>query len=186
MPDFSQLIQWFDDSFLDALAMLISAVVALGIGIVLERLVKRIILRIFDLRVDIIRLTENRLKTLRSIVMYVYEVAAYFIIIVIALSKLNLDISSVLAVAGVGGIAIGFGAQSLVKDMLAGLLFFIEDQFEEGDRVTVAGVTGTVERMTLRMTLLRTESGESVTVPNGEIHVVTNFSRKDRLTKTRQ
>ena len=104
-----------------------------------------------------------------------------FFIVVIAglmiLGELGLDIGPAVAGLGVVGIAVGFGAQSLVRDYLNGSLILIENQFAKGDVVRVAGVAGTVEDFTLRRTTLRDLDGVVHTVPNGEIHVASNLTR---------
>jgi small conductance mechanosensitive channel len=104
-----------------------------------------------------------------------------FFIVVIAglmvLGKLGLDIGPAVAGLGVVGIAVGFGAQNLVRDYLNGALILIENQFARGDVIRVAGVDGTVEDFTLRRTTLRDLDGVVHTVPNGEIHVASNLTR---------
>src|SRR6478672_151678 len=104
-----------------------------------------------------------------------------FFIVIIAglmiLGTIGLDIGPAVAGLGVVGIAIGFGAQSLVRDYLNGTLILIENQFAKGDVVRIAGVTGTVEDFTLRRTTLRDLDGVVHTVPNGEIRVASNQTR---------
>ncbi len=96
---------------------------------------------------------------------------------VMILGALNLDIGPALAGLGVVGIAVGFGAQSLVRDYFNGALILIENQFSRGDVITVAGVSGVVEDFSLRRTTLRDLSGVVHTVPNGEIRVASNSTR---------
>ncbi|HLX35504.1 MAG TPA: mechanosensitive ion channel family protein [Candidatus Limnocylindrales bacterium] len=104
-----------------------------------------------------------------------------FVVIVIAglmiLRTFNLDIGPAIAGLGIVGVALGFGAQSLVKDYLNGSLILIENQFSKGDVVRVAGVSGTVEDFSLRRTTLRDLDGVVHTVPNGEIQVASNLTR---------
>ncbi len=104
-----------------------------------------------------------------------------FFVIVIAglmiLTTVGIDIGPAVAGLGVVGIAVGFGAQSLVRDYLNGCLILIENQFSRGDVVSVAGVTGTVEDFSLRRTTLRDLDGVVHTVPNGEIKVASNRTR---------
>ena len=107
--------------------------------------------------------------------------ALEFFIVVIAglmvLGSLGLDIGPAVAGLGIVGIAVGFGAQFLVRDYLNGSLILIENQFSRGDVVRIAGVEGTVEDFTLRRTTLRDLDGIVHTVPNGEIHVASNLTR---------
>jgi small conductance mechanosensitive channel len=104
-----------------------------------------------------------------------------FFVIVIAgimiLSALDLDIGPAIAGLGVVGIAVGFGAQSLVKDYLNGALILAENQYSKGDVVSIAGVSGAVEDFSLRRTTLRDLDGTVHTVPNGEIKVASNRTR---------
>ncbi len=92
------------------------------------------------------------------------------------LAALGIDLAPLLASAGIAGVAIGLAAQNIVKDMLNGILILIEDQFNVGDRVRVAGLTGTVEAMTLRKTTIRDDDGTLYIVPNSQITTVANLS----------
>ena len=107
--------------------------------------------------------------------------AIQFFIVVIAalmvLGRLGLDIGPAVAGLGVIGIAVGFGAQTLVRDYLNGALILVENQFSVGDVVRLAGVAGSVEDFSLRRTTLRDLDGVVHTVPNGEIHVASNLTR---------
>lgn len=89
-----------------------------------------------------------------------------------------MDIGPILAGAGILGLAVSFGAQSLVKDIISGFFFLIESQFAVGDVIEVAGKTGVVERMTLRVVMLRDSQGTLHMVPNGQINTVSNMTRK--------
>jgi len=103
-----------------------------------------------------------------------------FIVVIgglMVLGRIGLDIGPAIAGLGVVGIAVGFGAQSLVRDYLNGALILIENQFGKGDVVRVAGVAGSVEDFTLRRTTLRDLDGVVHTVPNGEIRVASNLTR---------
>jgi len=88
-----------------------------------------------------------------------------------------IDIEPLLASAGIAGLAIGFGAQTLVKDVINGFFILLENQFDIGDVIKAAGVQGTVEVMTLRKTVLRDANGTLHIIPNSEIHVVSNQTR---------
>ena len=93
------------------------------------------------------------------------------------LPELGVNISALLAGAGLIGLAVGFGAQSLVKDVISGLFILVENQYSNGDVISVAGVGGLVEDVNLRRTLLRDVDGAIHTIPNGVISVTTNKSR---------
>src|SRR5438128_4189890 len=94
-----------------------------------------------------------------------------------ALSLFGLNLGPLLASAGIEGLAIGFGAQTLVHDFINGFFILLENQYDIGDVVRVAGVKGTVERMSLRMTVLRDEDGTIHLVPNSAVQIVSNTTR---------
>jgi small conductance mechanosensitive channel len=108
------------------------------------------------------------------------RVIRFFVIVIagiMVLSALDLDIGPAIAGLGVVGIAVGFGAQSLVRDYLNGALILAENQYSKGDVVSIAGVSGAVEDFSLRRTTLRDLDGTVHTVPNGEIKVASNRTR---------
>jgi small conductance mechanosensitive channel len=120
---------------------------------------------------------QKRMDTLAGLASKLVRV---FIIVIgglMILGTLGLDIGPAVAGLGVVGIAVGFGAQSLVRDYLNGALILIENQFAKGDVVSLAGVSGTVEDFSLRRTTLRDLDGVVHTVPNGEIQVASNQTR---------
>jgi small conductance mechanosensitive channel len=120
---------------------------------------------------------ESRMRTLAGLLKSVLRYTVYFIAIVVILETFGVKTSSIIAAAGIGGLAIGFGAQSLVKDVISGFFIIFEDYFQIGDYVETAGVSGIVEEMGLRTTKLRDFGGQLHIVPNGEITRVTNHSR---------
>src|ERR1700729_843787 len=93
-----------------------------------------------------------------------------------ALDSMGFNLGPLLASAGVAGIAVGLAAQNIVKDMFNGMLFLLEDQFNVGDTVRLAGLTGTVESMTLRKTMVRDGDGTLYVIPNSQITTVANLS----------
>lgn len=94
------------------------------------------------------------------------------------LAELQVDIAPALASLGVVGIAVGFGAQSLVKDIFSGLFILLEDQYRRGDVVTIAGIGGVVEEVNLRRTVLRDVDGTVHSIPNGEVRVASNLTKR--------
>ena len=93
------------------------------------------------------------------------------------LSIFGIDPSSIIAVAGVGSVALAFGAQSLVQDILAGFFILFEDQFGVGDIISVEGCTGTVEVIGLKTTRIRSADGNVYIIPNGQVKIITNMSK---------
>ena len=119
----------------------------------------------------------KRMATLDGLGSNATRVFIVLIALIMILGELRLDIGPAIAGLGIVGIAVGFGAQSLVKDYFNGALILIENQFSKGDVVSIADVTGTVEDFSLRRTTLRDLDGVVHTVPNGEIRVASNRTR---------
>ena len=120
----------------------------------------------------------KRIDTLVRVARYAASVVILVLAGGIALSTLGISVAPLLATAGVAGIAIGFGAQSLVKDLFSGLFVLLENQIRVGDIVDIAGHSGVVEEVTLRYVRLRDYEGNVHFVPNGEITTVTSRSRE--------
>lgn len=123
------------------------------------------------------RLNDDRMKMLVSLSKSVLRYAAFVIIFITILQQLGINITALLASAGMLGLAISFGSQNLVRDIISGIFIIIERRFIIGDKVKISGIEGEVTRMTLRMTAIKAEDGTSHTIPNGSIAVVQNFSR---------
>jgi moderate conductance mechanosensitive channel len=126
---------------------------------------------------------EKHRHALTQVVTWVTIVLIYTITAFLVLQKLQIPLTSLVAPATVAGVAVGFGAQRVVQDLLSGFFIITERQYGYGDVVrvsppgTTVGVSGTVEEVTLRITRLRTVNGELLILPNGEIRQVTNLSR---------
>lgn len=118
-----------------------------------------------------------RMKTLASILNSVITVSVVIIGSFWLLRAVNIDITPVLASAGLGGLAIGFGAQSLIKDVISGTFLILEDQLGVGDIITIGDVTGTVIAMQLRVTQVQDMNGEMWYIRNGEITTLGNISQ---------
>ena len=118
-----------------------------------------------------------RAGTVTAMVANVWRVVVWAIALFVALETIGINLTPLLAGATVIGATIGFGAQSLVRDLLSGFLLIVEDQFDIGDTLIVGDVTGTVEDLTLRVTRLRTADGTVWVVSNGEIRQLGNASR---------
>jgi len=119
----------------------------------------------------------TRLATLLPLIRNTLAIAIFFLGVVIALGDLGVDIGPLLAGAGVVGIALGFGAQALVRDVIAGLFFLIDDAFRFGEYIDTGRLKGTVEAISIRSLRLRHQNGQVHTIPFGQIQAVTNSSR---------
>ncbi len=119
----------------------------------------------------------RRIDTVGAALRYFASVVVVLVAGMLILGELGISIAPILATAGVAGIAIGFGAQNLIKDYFSGFFLLIEDQIREGDVVEIAGKSGEVEEVTLRYVRLRDSDGYVHFVPNGEIKMVINRTR---------
>jgi moderate conductance mechanosensitive channel len=120
---------------------------------------------------------KRRMETLKRVFLGLTRFLVVFVIFIIILSEMKVEIGPLLASLGIIGVAVGFGAQYLVKDLIAGIFVLMENQYRVGDIASVGGVTGVVEEVNLRKTVLRDLDGIVHHVPNGEIRVASNYSR---------
>lgn len=120
---------------------------------------------------------EKRAKTLTSIIRTTLLVAIYAIALITIVSEIGIQIGPLLAGAGIAGLAIGFGAQSLVKDVINGFFLLLENQIRVGDVVEVGGIGGMVESINLRTIRLRDVHGRLHIIPHGTVETVTNFTK---------
>lgn len=120
----------------------------------------------------------QRSTTLSQILHSTSRALIAFAGIMMALSEVGINITPILASAGIAGLAVGFGAQSLVKDVITGFFILLEDQYGVGDIVEIGDKSGTVEKMNLRITQLRNLDGSLITIPNGTVAQVSNMSKE--------
>lgn len=118
----------------------------------------------------------SRVDTMEGLMKSVVKYTIYFIAFTIIIKFFNIEITGLIATAGIGGLALGFGAQNLVRDIITGFFILFEEQFGVGHYVEVNGIGGIVEEMALRVTKIRGFNGDLHIVPNGEISKVTNKS----------
>lgn len=156
-------------------ALLVAAVV---LSRVLSRVVGGVIARLLavDPREGKVAAEEDRkrVETLRTVAGRATRIAVWTVALVMALGEIGFQVAPLLASAGVAGIAIGFGAQNLVRDFLAGFFMLIENQLRVGDSVVINGQGGSVEQLNLRTTVLRDFSGSVHVIPNGAITQLAN------------
>jgi small conductance mechanosensitive channel len=119
----------------------------------------------------------KRAETLGRVIRYLISVVVTLVGTMLVLSEIGISLAPILGAAGVVGLAVGFGAQSLVRDYFSGFFMLLENQIRQGDVVTLAGQTGTVEEITLRYIQLRDYAGNVYFIPNGQITLVTNMTR---------
>lgn len=159
-------------------AVLIFAWLAVGL---LRRFIRRLLKR--RKSKNPMSLMAKKADTIETVASSVAKYVTWFLAAAAILGIVGLTsaVGSLLATAGIGGIAIAFGAQSLVKDLTTGFFILMEDQFAVGEYIELEGVKGTVEAITIRTTRIRRFTGETTTIPNGIITKVTNYSRGDHL-----
>jgi len=122
--------------------------------------------------------SQKRADTLSSVIRWVLRTGILLVAAVMLLGQLGVQIGPILAAAGVAGLAVGFGAQNLVQDVISGFFLLLEDQVRVGDVVQLNDKSGLVEKITLRMIILRDFSGNVHYVRNGKIDVVTNMTKE--------
>ena len=168
------MVSWLKDHGLRILAILLASVVSYRLLDIFTRFVSRQIQSYDDVDGSLLdKRTATIFRTIKSSGMVVIVVTALLMI----LTELGVEITPVLASVGVAGLALGLGAQTLVQDMISGLFILLENQYGLGETVTINGLTGTVERMTLRATTIRDLYGSIHIIPNGGMRIVCNKSR---------
>jgi small conductance mechanosensitive channel len=149
------------------------------IAFVLVRILRAIAKKTADLHISKLPpgVRVQQIRTLSSVITSVGVFVILFVALLEVLSLLGLNLGPMLASAGIAGLAIGFGAQTMVHDFINGFFILFENQYDLGDVVRIAGVKGTVEKMSLRQTVLRDEDGTVHIVPNSAIQIVSNTTR---------
>jgi small conductance mechanosensitive channel len=177
-----QLSVWFDNLLPWLLSHGINILIVISGTFILNKVFKRIIRR--SVRIAVTsnsQVSQDAEKKREETLMRIFNGIVKILLITIAtlmiLSEIGIKIAPILAGAGIVGIAVGFGGQYLIRDIITGLFIIIENQFRVGDVVSIKGVGGTVEDITLRMTTLRDLDGTVHHIPNGEITVVSNMSK---------
>ncbi|MFK9091747.1 mechanosensitive ion channel family protein [Bacillus salipaludis] len=171
-----------EDTWLNLGEGALKIIAILVVANVIIRIGKVAIHNIFKIRnLSPLNTSERREDTLARLLDSVLTYVVYFIAIMMVLSVLGIDVKALIAGAGVVGLAVGFGAQSLVKDVISGFFIIFEDQFSVGDHVRIGLFEGNVETIGLRTTKLKSWTGEVHILPNGSITQVTNFSLNNSL-----
>lgn len=120
---------------------------------------------------------EQQTRTLAGVLYSAGSKVVWVVAILTALDQFNINPTPALTLAGLASVAVGFGAQNLVRDLITGFYIVFEDQYAMGDTIQVGDISGRVENLTLRRTVLRDARGALVTIANGEIRTVSNLSR---------
>ncbi len=174
------LDSWGDDTF-DFVRHQVPRIVAvLIIAFILTRLLRVVARHLGNLSSSQGLPSAVRSQQLRTLSSVIHSVGLFIIVFVAALQilpLLGINMGPLLASAGIAGVAVGFGAQTLVRDFINGFFILVENQYDIGDTIKIAGVQGSVEAMTIRRTVLRDGDGTVHNVPSSEIKVVSNLTR---------
>jgi small conductance mechanosensitive channel len=173
--DVEVIVKWFTSSGLKVVLILVGALIAVRFATFITRRVED---AFEDNDPSTMNEREKQAATLGKVIRNITRILVWGIAVMMVLKELGIDIGPILAGVGLMGLAVGFGAQSLVKDFLAGMFVLIENQYNVGDVIRAAGASGAVEKITLRATTLRDLEGNVHIIPNGVIDVVTNKTRQ--------
>jgi small conductance mechanosensitive channel len=173
--DWDEIEQWLDDHGSDILITIALLFIAyLIFRAVVPRIVRAAMMRGAHPPDEE---TTRRADTILGVIDGSARVAVLLLAIVTILPEFGVNITAIVTGLGITGLAVALGSQQLVRDALNGIFLLAEDQYRQGDVVTIAGVTGTVEQITLRRTIVRDDDGVVHNVPNGSINVVSNHTR---------
>ena len=173
------IFEWLSGAPLRVFSVLVAAWIAQSIG---HRAIVRAVnkLATADLKPGpgFAKRQSERARTTGSVLTSILKAAVWIIAIAMILGEFGFNLGPVIASAGVIGVAIGLGAQTLVRDILSGIFMLIEDQYGVGDQITTLEIEGVVEKVGLRITTIRDKKGVLWYVRNGEILVIGNASQK--------
>lgn len=171
-----------EDTWIHFGEVALKIIIIILISMVIVNVGKRIIRKVFLIKLKgPLRKEERRELTLLKLLENTLTYVVYFSAIIPILQEFDIDVKGLLAGAGVLGLAVGFGAQSLVKDIISGFFILFEDQFSVGDYVKIGSAEGQVEEIGLRTTKIKNFTGELFILPNGTIAQVVNYSMKNSL-----
>jgi small conductance mechanosensitive channel len=170
------ILDWFLSSGIKIIIIALVAYIAIRISNkFIKKWIRKMVERGYDIRDG--EAISKRVKTLSSVINGAIKIVVIGIAVFMILSEMGIDIGPLLAGAGIVGVALGFGAQSIVKDFLSGLFIIFEDQYRVGDVVCLDETCGGVENITLRKTVLRDLDGKIYHIPNGEVRKVANMTK---------
>lgn len=159
-----------------AIIAIVAVVLWVIIGIVFIKISKLVVFRI--MRPD---KHGVRALTIAKLLSNIVKYLIWFVVVIISLTELSIDITPFIASAGVVGLAIGFGAQEIVKDFITGFFIIFDQSFDVGDIIEVDGFKGTVQELGLRITRIRNWKGELKIINNGDIQTLINYSKADSI-----
>lgn len=159
------------------IGLLLKIILILLVAKVSTKLIESIVNKFFQSQKNLkFKVEAARMDTMKGLIKSIVKYLIYFIAFTSIIKSFGVEVGALIATAGIGGLAFGFGAQNLVRDIITGFFILFEDQFSVGDYVEVEGVGGIIEEMALRVTKIRDFNGDLHILPNGEIKKVTNKS----------
>jgi small-conductance mechanosensitive channel len=176
--------EWFDD-VIDSLGFEVAASIAVVLVAVVVIVVGRRLIASWHDRIERGWIASDdherreqgqRISTISGVVRLVISITVWIVVVLTVMAIWGIPMGPLVAVGATVGVAVGFGAQDFVRDVIAGFFVLLEDQYAVSDVVTIAGVTGSVEAVTLRTTVLRDLEGVQHHVPNGEVRVSSNYT----------
>ena len=171
------MYDWFMDTGIRVVIIIAVAVILYFVSkYLIHKLIGRFISRIMAGELD--TAIKKKTDTLSSILVTITRVIILIVAILTILPEFGVNITTLIAGIGVGGLAIAFAAQNLVRDFITGFFILFEDQYRVGDVVTIAGISGLVEEVGLRRTILRDLDAQVHSIPNGEVEISTNQTKK--------
>ncbi len=180
-----KFIAWFKEfkieRFFDLGFVLLKIIFIIVVAAIIHKFGRVLIKRFFEARSRIrLNADKQKIDTLSALSQSALKYIVYIVTGITILGQF-VDTTSILATAGIGGLAIGFGAQSLVKDVISGFFILFEEQYAVGDYVSIGDTSGTVEEIGLRITKIRGFKGDLTIIPNGQVVKVVNYTRGNAL-----
>ena len=170
-------MDWFRSS---GIRVIVIIAIAVGVYLICRPIIRSVIKRLVSHRMageDEAEIRQ-RTDTLSSVLVKIVGVIILVVAVITILPEFGVNITSLIAAIGIGGLAIAFAAQNLIRDFISGFFILLEDQYGIGDVVSIAGIAGVVEDITLRRTILRDLDANVHSVPNGKVELSTNMTKK--------
>ena len=172
-------LEWIGGSPLRIIAVLAGAIIAQWVGHrAINRAVNRLATADFRPGPGTANRQAERARTIGSVLTSILNAVVWIVALTMILGEFGFNLGPVIASAGIVGVAVGLGAQTLVRDVISGIFMLIEDQYGVGDRVDILTIQGVVERVGLRITTVRADDGTLWYIRNGEILTLGNASKK--------
>ena len=170
-------MDWFKTS---GIRVIVIVAIAVAVYLICRPIIRSIIKRIVchQMTGEDENEVQQRTDTLSSVLVKIVGIIVVIVAVITILPEFGVNITSLIAAIGIGGLAIAFAAQNLIRDFIAGFFILLEDQYGIGDVVSIAGVAGVVEDITLRRTVLRDLDANVHSVPNGKVDLSTNMTKK--------